>query len=726
MIKKILIALGVLVVVVVAGLVLLLTQVDVDHYKPELESAARDKLDRTLTFEGRLSLSVFPTIAVSLPRTTLSEKGSDKPFLILEHARVSLAVLPLFAGRLEAGTASLYGLRVAVERHADGTSSVDDLTGAGKPKEPGEAKPAASGGKVRAFDLGGIEVEDAEAVYLDEKTHDTIRLTKLNLSTGRIGSQASTPLTLSAAVSSTAPQAAFDLTLKGTADIDLPQKAYGIRGLDAHLNGHVDQDTIAVDVTAPRIAVDPAHASGEQLKVVAAVSGAHVARVEMSLDKLAGSLEDLQVTALALDASAEQGPQKINAHLASPLQVGVAAQTIELPKLAGTLDIAAPGLPQKTVKVALDGALRVAAKEQNIAGKLGARFDDTTATSQFTVQGFAGPHIHFDVDLDQFNLDRYLPPPAPGTPAPAPAKTPPAAAEDAKIDLSALKPLNLSGELRVGALQAHQLKATRIKAVLHAADGRLDLAPLAADLYEGHLEGSAHADAKVNDFAGDAALKGVSIGPLVKDLTGKDLLEGHGEVNYRLSTQGPTVGALRRGLDGTASLALRDGAVRGINIAAKLRDLKATFSGGSSAPEASDPNQKTDFSELTASFVIRKGVASNADLLGKSPLLRLNGDGTIDIGAGTLDYTVKATVVGTLAGQGGSDLAKLHGVTVPVHLTGPFAALSYQLDWGSIAAQAAKSQATDKIKSLLGDKLKSGSLPGGNKAADALKGLLGK
>jgi AsmA protein len=252
------------------------------------------------------------------------------------------------------------------------------------------------------------------------------------------------------------------------------------------------------------------------------------------------------------------------------------------------------------------------------------------------------------------------------------------------------------------------------------------MAPLAADLYEGSFTGSAKVDADGNRIGVIAALAGVSIGPLLKDQMGKEILDGHGQVKLNVTTDGPTVGALRHALDGTASLALRDGAVHGINIAQKLRDLKGTFSGGAAPAQAADAADKTDFSELTASFVIRKGVATNNDLLAKSPLLRLGGAGTIDIGAASLDYTVKATVVATLAGQGGSDLSQLNGVTLPVHLTGPFAAMSYQLDWSAVAAQAVKSKAADKVKSLLGDKLKQGKGTDPGKITDTLKGLLGK
>ena len=66
--------------------------------------------------------------------------------------------------------------------------------------------------------------------------------------------------------------------------------------------------------------------------------------------------------------------------------------------------------------------------------------------------------------------------------------------------------------------------------------------------------------------------------------------------------------------------------------------------------------QKTDFSEMTASFNIKNGVAHNEDLDVKSPLFRVAGKGDIDIGNGTLDYITKATVVASTKGQGGADL----------------------------------------------------------------------
>ncbi|MBV8208511.1 MAG: AsmA family protein [Burkholderiaceae bacterium] len=731
MLKKILIGIGVLVALLVVAVAVLISTFDANRYKTNIEQAAHDKLGRTLMFDGPLSLSVFPTIALALPHTTLSERGSNGQFVSLDRARVSLALLPLLSGRAEVGTVSLYGLRATIERRGDGTTNVDDLTGgAGAKTAP---QPSQPGGPtvVGQFEVGGIDIVDAQVTYRDESAHNTITVSKLNLKTGKLATRSTTAVDFSAQVATTQPPASVELSLKTVADVDLERRAFGARDLDARARGRSGADQFDVTLTAPKIALDPSHASGELLKLVAKLTGEHAAHAELALHNLAGTSDALSADTVSVDLDAAQGPQKVVAHLAGPLKFAVAAQKVELPKLAGDVNLESPTLPQKSLKVNVDGSASVDAHAQQISAQLRERFDDTNATTRVDVHEFTKPHIGFDIDVDRLNLDRYLPA-APATPVPpssggaSPAAAPPApksAAPDPKVDLSALKPLNLTGEVRVGALQVHGLKVAKARVGVRAAGGRLDVAPLTANLYEGTLNGNSRIEADGNRIAANLALDGISIGPLLHDLSGKELVDGHGGVKMNVTTAGATVGAMRRSLGGTASLALRDGAVHGINIAQQLRQFESMLSGASSQAQVASSVEKTDFSELTGSFTIRDGVATNKDLQAKSPLLRLSGNGTIDIGAGSLDYTVQASVVGTLSGQGGGELADLRGVTVPVHLSGPFSALSYRLDWGSIARQAVRNKATQQVQNLLGGKTAPGGTPN---LGDALKGLLKK
>jgi AsmA protein len=177
--------------------------------------------------------------------------------------------------------------------------------------------------------------------------------------------------------------------------------------------------------------------------------------------------------------------------------------------------------------------------------------------------------------------------------------------------------------------------------------------------------------------------------------------------------QGATVAVLKKALAGTARFALRDGAVRGINVAPAVRTARVAL-GGAQASGAGSQEQKTDFSELSGSFRIAGGVAHNDDLVVTSPLLRVTGSGDIDLGHERVDYLVKATVVDTLQGQGGSELQALRGQTVPVRLKGPFNAIGYSVDVAALAQEAARKQVEKKTQDLT------------KQLGDRLKGLLGK
>jgi len=97
-------------------------------------------------------------------------------------------------------------------------------------------------------------------------------------------------------------------------------------------------------------------------------------------------------------------------------------------------------------------------------------------------------------------------------------------------------------------------------------------------------------------------------------------------------------------------------------------------------------------------------VAHNDDLLVKSPFLRLTGAGDINIAQGSLNYLAKAAVVATSSGQGGKELDDLKGLSVPVRVSGPFAALKYKLEYGSAFSDSTKQQFEEK-KEKLKDKL---------------------
>jgi AsmA protein len=372
--------------------------------------------------------------------------------------------------------------------------------------------------------------------------------------------------------------------------------------------------------------------------------------------------------------------------------------------------------PKADYQVRLSGAYRLNFEKQTFAfSGIDLKISDAAPGSKAPplslkgdVEFDASPQaIRFTLAADQVNLDRYLPPPLP-KPAAGAAKSasPSSVKPEEPIDLSALNALNLKGDLKIEQLIASNVKLEKVHLGIKAAGGRVDAEPLTADLYQGKLSGAASANAKTNRFALKANLGGVTLGPLLKDALNNDLLEGRGSVALDVQTGGATVSAMKKALSGNASLALRESSLKGVNLGELLRKAKSLGGSSPQAEQGAAPSERTDFTELGASFVIRNGVAHNDDLSAKSPLLRLAGSGDVDIGAGSIDYLIKASVVATSSGQGGKDLAELRGVTVPVKVSGPLDAPRFRADLRAAAGDAVKQRAEEKLKERAQDRLK--------------------
>ena len=731
--------LGGMVALLAAGAILLIATFDANRVKGELTRVVKETKNRTLAIEGDLALSFWPGIGVRLGRTRLSERESDKEFAALEGVRVSVAVMPLLSKQLVVDAIQLDGVKATLIRGKDGKFNFDDLLA----KEKQESETV-------KFDIAGVKISNGQLVFRDEKTDQTFTLGNVNLATGRLGNAAQGPLALALQVTAEKPK--IDAAIKVAAEYryDLEQKQYsfgalevkltgeaaGLQELDAALGagrlelkpetseieldkvllaakGKTETDAVEIKIDAPRLTAKADKASGEAIAIVAKLAGTQrSAEAKLNLTGVEGSAAALRIANFKLELDARQGETAVRGGLDASLAANLSTQSFELPKFSGDFNVTHPQMPMKSVKLPVTGSARADFAKSSASGDIATRFDESSIRAKWGVPKFSPLALTFDVDVDRINLDKYFPPQPKASQA-APEKP---------FDFSALKGLDASGSVKIGSLQVQNVKASNIKLDIRAAKGRLDVNPMAAHLYQGTLAGSMALNANGNQLALKQNLSGVNINPLMKDAIDKDLVEGRGNVSVDVSTAGNTVSAMKKGLNGSARVALKDGALKGINLAKTFRELKAQVNMKQDALRQASQTDKTDFSELTASFRINKGVAHNTDLAAKSPLLRLAGEGDIDIGEGRMNYLAKASVVATSAGQEGKELAQLKGVTVPVRVAGPFDKLSYQIDVANLVTDLAKAKLEAKVQEqqqVLERKAQ-------DKLQESLKGLFGK
>src|SRR5690606_9271371 len=129
-----------------------------------------------------------------------------------------------------------------------------------------------------------------------------------------------------------------------------------------------------------------------------------------------------------------------------------------------------------------------------------------------------------------------------------------------------------------------------------------------------------------------------------------------------------------------------------------VRNARNLLNAGGQGTEANTGSQ-TDFSELSATFAITQGIASNDDLSMKAPLLTLTGAGKVDLPLRRVDYRLRPTLVTTLEGQGRTAEAS-NALTIPLKVTGTFDKLSFAPDASNLIQDALKdpSAAKENVK----------------------------
>jgi len=706
---------------------------DPNDLRGKITTLAKEKTGRELTIED-IRLSLFPTLGARVRGIRLSnaEGFADAPFVVVGEVNVGVRVLPLLLRReVQVGQVTLSGLQLNAEVAADGRNNWQDLN---KPPEAAEPAPTAtsSGSDVQRLDIGGISIRDAALHYDDHKAGKSYQLNGLNLKTGAIAPGKPFDFTLTFSTEASAPKLKADVDLSARLALDLEQQRFtadklvlklnaALADLDATgtLSGDVKADLNTKLYTIEKIAL-AAEASGK------AVPGGKQ-HAEFNADAIydggkgtvklaAGELHALGlIAAIAIDGSGLNGDAP---RFAGPFSV----KPFKPRELLKTLDIAVNTAdPNALSELGLKARLEVTTNSARI-NELVVKLDQSTLSGSAGINDLKNLAAEFALKLDTIDADRYLPPKT-KTPAAAPATPADKAKADAQpLPIDALDTFTAAGTVDIGKMKLSGVSLSKVALKLNAVKGADKRIDLAANLYGGSLNNTTRITPGAKPrYAESLKLTSIDAAPLLKDFLGKDKLSGHGGASAELATAGKTMGELKRALNGDVSFELRDGAVKGFNLAQMVRKADALLTG--TQLNETEP-QQTDFTEFGASGKIVNGVLKSDALNAKSPLFRVDGAGQVDLANETLDYTAKPTIVNTISGQGGKDLSQLNGLTIPVRVTGPWSAPKYSIDLKQALAQ----KATDKLRNRLDDQLqkKLGDTPLKDKLSNTLNSLFGK
>ena len=681
--RTLLIIVASIVGVVVLASVALYLFFDPNDYREKISAGVKDATGRDLMIEGELSLSIFPWLAIEIGRTEFGNAAgfSGGPFLRFEEASLSVQMLPLILSQQATiGTASIEGLVVNLEVAADGRTNWDDLTST---EEPAGIESPQSNAEPGRFEVGSIEVRDADVSYTDAQAGSAYSIINLMFKSDGIG--ADEPFDL---------DANFDFMVT-----------------PGDLGGHVAiRGTTTMTEGAAQVSIEGLNVSGEISGVTTQVAEFNFDSREMTIDSVAARVSpgEMDLSVLGISMSAIVEPFSYTGSPRPKAELRVAE--FSLKELMRAVDIEPPATADDRALSRVSFSANAAVGEESIVlDSMTLKLDDSTMVGSLSLPSTDSGEIQFDLNVDVINLDGYM--------APADSSAASRADEssdDIEIPVEMIRDLNANGSFEIERAFLSGMEFTNLELGLQSAGGKLRLNPLAADLYDGTYNGDVRIDASqdIPSISVHERLAGVNLASLAKSMFEQDNITGTINGSFALSGAGRNLAAIRQDLDGNMSLEIFDGAWEGTDVWHQLRTARAMFR-QEPAP-APDLPARTEFTSVSATGMVTDGIFENDDLIISLPFLQLTGKGFVDLPAGQVDYSAEARVLDKpelMSGVTEDELADFTKTVVPIKITGSLNSPSVRPDFEAVFRQqveGALDEKKEELKNRLFDRLLGG------------------
>ena len=677
-------------ILVVAAILTITALVDVESYKPKIEQLVTEKTGYPLTLGGKINLSLFPWVGLSFTDLQLDnpEGFVSKTFVRIDGFQARLKVLPLLSRKVEISSFVVNRPEISLEKGANGIWNWQKLTEVGKPTTtPSSEKttvPAGGDDKVVApqdsEDQGGFALQ-------------SLIVGEFSITDGRVQIND---------LQNNLKREISDFTLQLVdVSLDKPIKiamAAVLDGKPLSLKGSVGP--LGQDPVAGKINLDLAIQALDTLNI-----------------QVSGYLEDLKKQkTYKLAVNVEPfSPKQLFSNLGLSFPV-----TTTDPQVLGNVGF----------RASIDGdTTQVVVSDSNVL------LDDSSINLDVTAKDFSRPDLAFNIEVDSIDIDRYLPPPAaasgqdtpagasedPVTPAASSGERPSGMAEQSKrINYEPLRKLVLEGTVKLGQVKVHGGTINNFALNVTGRNGLFTLNSLGMELYEGSIAatGKLNVQKDMPTTALNLTLQDVQVGPLLKDFTQKEIIEGRLKAEVVVNLQGDNGDLIKQSLNGKGDLLFQDGALIGLDLAQMARNIKSGFT-----LDQQGERSKTDFAELHAPFSITNGLVNTPGTTLQSPFVRVIATGDANLVNEALDMKVNPTIVSTIKGQG--DEENRSGLSIPILVGGTFKAPQFSPDLESLVKDQIPSEKE------LSEIIKTGEVPAERKeqleqVKGLLKGLFGK
>lgn len=639
--KKIGFALLALIVLIAIALVVAPAFIPTDEIKQQFISRVEQKTGRSLSIDGNVSVSVLPSLAVSLEKVSFANArwSSDPTMLNADVLELKLSWLPLLSGTIAIDSFVLDKPSILLEVHKDGTPNWTFTTqqaSSGTIMQDGTPD-AGTASAISALQLDTLTIQDGTVRFADHQNGRQETISTI------------------------------------TMDIRLPDFNDSFSA-DGVLTWHAQQ--VEIDAT-----------TGSPRKLLAGTA------VPVAL----------RVTAPSYHASFEGNAAMRSGQL--PFAQGdVTLESDELRTLLLQLNPGMELPDQGLGNALIKGALTTQDATYTLSDAT-LRLDDITGTGSIAIAlNAAKPHINTTLIFSAMDLTPYMDKGDTEIGRWLPISNAHAAAEDGwdenPIDFAWMN--SITGMVDVKAesvtlptvtLPAPHLTATLKNALLTATLQEMEW-------YGGTMAGTLKVDASQPStrISKAVTMKNVDMRPMLSSLAEFEKLSGKGAVELLVNAQGNSQKDWVESLSGSGSLRMTEGRIVGVNLLDMARNVKTSF-----APMLAEDGAEssTPFSTLNSTFTIDRGIARTQDLVLTAPIMKITGKGSVTLPTKELSFylvpeRVKSAKVVDKDSETPGDTAELaeekRGLTVPIIVDGPFHSIRFRPDLKATLSQALKNK----------------------------------
>lgn len=680
--KKVLLFLSAPIAAVLIAILALVVFVNPNQFKPLIIEQAKAQTGFDLTIDGDISWSFFPHLGFSIGKTQVLNPATgfkQAQVVKFDEAALDISVLPLLEKRMNIGNVTLNGADIFIQKLKNGRSNLDIVKqsaedNASQPKDEIAEKPSTETANPASespwnVSLEGITVNNAKLVMLDQTSNSNLTLSDVNFSL----SQFSFDEWSKAEFNITGKQNQQSFSAAGKTEFKLSQDLsdYQLRGTDIEAQFK-----------------DPS---------------TDIKKAQFTLE----SFQFNSVSKMALSVNGTVSGMNIDINQSASIMLDKEMTQVKVQNMTVTGKVDGKTLPLNPIVIDMNSDVRFDLTKKYLdvtLKKLGVNELAFDGSAQVSLAP-AIPKIVFDIHSTEINVDALLkqmeqPTSSAKSETTAKAstsKTSKTVSTQTEPDLSATRTLDVTGKVTIDKLTASNAKMQNVQTQFKVNRGVIDLQKFAANLYNGSVSANAKIDARkeVATYTVHKEVKGVQVQPLLKDVADMDFVSGTGNISADLKGKSLIVDKAKQNLAGVVKINFADGSFYGVNVAHEIRSVQAIFKGQKAEK---DTVKKTDFSAVTATMNLSKGVMTTNDLSAQSPLLRILGKGQANYVNETVDFLVKTSLVGTLKGQGGKNTEELKDITLPISIKGTWAEPKIRPDLNSALDDQTKQKAKAEIE----------------------------